>query len=497
MRHDDNRFTDIFRDVYERTDAEAPEAPEWSVIPKPDIDHAHPWWKGPSIALAAAAVVILVIGIVAIYSLRLGRDAAPASAPTEGPIVAIDLADDISDNQRQQLVEMLTSQPGVIDWRYVDKAKAYEEALVRFGSSERLLQKLGENPEDFLPASIRLLTGSQAEAKAIEVLALADTPTNGVIGGSRYHGTLWSASPAFAVPGPNRRYINEEYGFEITYPEDWYRANEILAPALSSPPQLIEEVLSLGTYPLRPGGPRCSNIPENALMDLTSRDVLISIMLGGVSGVDRWPEAFGSASFPPTDVPVDAQTCIGQPDLDVRTRSFTLDGRDVRVMVAFGADVTLNMQYHTWRILDSFKWTDAPTTPIDDTGFVCPVTIPPQPGFTPPDGYPATPVFGVWYGAEGLWTVLDTDGSYRPRMTVLWSANFLGGIKEERPAVDVTWKNLDATDVSLSNDRLATNAYTQEDGDFMIAGLDPNTPGCWEVAATYKGATLTYVYLVP
>lgn len=31
----------------------------------------------------------------------------------------------------------------------------------------------------------------------------------------------------------------------------------------------------------------------------------------------------------------------------------------------------------------------------------------------------------------------------------------------------------------------------------MIAGLDPNEPGCWQVTSTYKGATLTYVYLVP
>lgn len=28
----------------------------------------------------------------------------------------------------------------------------------------------------------------------------------------------------------------------------------------------------------------------------------------------------------------------------------------------------------------------------------------------------------------------------------------------------------------------------------MIAGIDPNEAGCWEVEATYKGATLSYVY---
>ncbi len=28
----------------------------------------------------------------------------------------------------------------------------------------------------------------------------------------------------------------------------------------------------------------------------------------------------------------------------------------------------------------------------------------------------------------------------------------------------------------------------------MINGIDPDEPECWEVTATYKGATLGYVY---
>ncbi|GBE26022.1 hypothetical protein BMS3Bbin02_02314 [bacterium BMS3Bbin02] len=135
------------------------------------------------------------------------------------------------------------------------------------------------------------------------------------------------------------------------------------------------------------------------------------------------------------------------------------------------------------------------TTPLDFGD--CPVTIPPQPGFQPPDGYPATPAFGIWYGTEGLWTLLEPDGAYRQRKTVLWSVNFPGGFAEERPAVDVTWRRLDDSDESIWNEGYGNNAYTQEDGDFMIAGIDPHRPGCWEVTATYKGAKLQYVYFVP
>lgn len=28
----------------------------------------------------------------------------------------------------------------------------------------------------------------------------------------------------------------------------------------------------------------------------------------------------------------------------------------------------------------------------------------------------------------------------------------------------------------------------------MVNGIDPQEPGCWEVTATYRGATLSYVY---
>ncbi|MGH8913442.1 MAG: hypothetical protein ACRDZM_02895, partial [Acidimicrobiia bacterium] len=48
--------------------------------------------------------------------------------------------------------------------------------------------------------------------------------------------------------------------------------------------------------------------------------------------------------------------------------------------------------------------------------------------------------------------------------------------------------------VVIDNGGKATNAFTPEEGWFMIAGGDPNEPGCWEVEATYKGATLSYVY---
>ena len=145
------------------------------------------------------------------------------------------------------------------------------------------------------------------------------------------------------------------------------------------------------------------------------------------------------------------------------------------------------------------------------TDFECPVTIPSQPGFVatksetvtysknfpPPDPWPSEyPHKGiVWYGSEDLWTALAIDGDHGERKSVWWSVNFPGGVVEERPDVSVAWTRLDTDQpVVIDNGGKTTNAYTPEEGWFMIAGIDPDEPGCWEVEATYKGASLSYVY---
>lgn len=129
-------------------------------------------------------------------------------------------------------------------------------------------------------------------------------------------------------------------------------------------------------------------------------------------------------------------------------------------------------------------------------GGACPVTVPPQPGLTPPEGYPPNPVDreSVWYGTDELWTPLNKDGGHGPRKSVFWSVNFPGGAVEESPRLFVTLRRLDEGQPELiTNQGEATNAYTVADGWFMIAGFEAE-PGCWEVTASYKGATLSYVY---
>ena len=137
--------------------------------------------------------------------------------------------------------------------------------------------------------------------------------------------------------------------------------------------------------------------------------------------------------------------------------------------------------------------------PQADSPLECPVTIP-QVGFAPPAPYPAEyPHEGLaWYGTKDLWTALDVEGNHTPRKSVWWSVNFLGGPEEEQPEVWVTWRRLDAGEpVVIDNQGKATNAFTAEENWFMIAGIDPREPGCWQVEASYKGVALSYVYQRP
>ena len=126
----------------------------------------------------------------------------------------------------------------------------------------------------------------------------------------------------------------------------------------------------------------------------------------------------------------------------------------------------------------------------------CPVTVPAQ-SFNPPDPWNAerTDPNQLWFGKDALWTVLSADGSYLPRKSVWWSVNYRDPGLDPQPDITVTWTLRNSPrDVVVTNNGIATNGSTAEDGVFMIAGIDPNYTGCWEVTAIYDGASLTYFY---
>ena len=137
--------------------------------------------------------------------------------------------------------------------------------------------------------------------------------------------------------------------------------------------------------------------------------------------------------------------------------------------------------------------TTASTSLVLDVPADCPVTIP-DGEFTPPSGYPPVRTDGlIWYGTDGLWTVLSPSGSH-PGKSEWWSTKDPG--LDPTPELSVAYTLLnESRQFTFVNDE-ATNGSTSEDGLFMIAAVDTEYiyAGCWEVTAVYGGASLSYVY---
>ena len=116
----------------------------------------------------------------------------------------------------------------------------------------------------------------------------------------------------------------------------------------------------------------------------------------------------------------------------------------------------------------------------------------------PPDAYDAE-----WFGDAHLWTMVRRGGEVwfdLPRgpdglvqKTFWWSTNF-DASRESQPAISVTGRQLDGSGV-FSAPAPGTNAQA-DFGSSMLAGIDIPSTGCWEITATYKGATLAYVVWV-
>jgi hypothetical protein len=141
-------------------------------------------------------------------------------------------------------------------------------------------------------------------------------------------------------------YRNDQVGFEVTYPEDWIRADTNLTPALSDP----HEILSLGTYPLKPGGKACIDayLPGDALGDLGPDDVFLTVQESSAGpGFPPRPSPFGpdEARLAVDDLPA----CDEYPPIPMRGWWFAFQdhGRGLYAFLAIGRDVAPKSE--TWR----------------------------------------------------------------------------------------------------------------------------------------------------
>lgn len=143
-------------------------------------------------------------------------------------------------------------------------------------------------------------------------------------------------------------------GLVVSFPADWDLAEESLTPNLGNP----QEVFSLGSFPLTPGGPSCAQVPSQALNDMEATDVFLTVQER--LSDDAIPGGFNPRpdNFDPTPGSTDNvfYDCLGPTDRSdvsaihwIRFRDF---GRYFHVLVAIGQDADLEDVSAIWDTLD-------------------------------------------------------------------------------------------------------------------------------------------------
>lgn len=128
--------------------------------------------------LLIAVTVLVLAGATTVAAIWLRTGDTPTAdriedtlgAPAEGWVVYAFLHEDLAVAQREQLVATITRHPAVVEWRYLDKAAALEEAVVLLDSRESVLELIRSDP-DILPDSLRVLTLQRTDADAIASFA--------------------------------------------------------------------------------------------------------------------------------------------------------------------------------------------------------------------------------------------------------------------------------------------------------------------------------------
>lgn len=302
-----------------------------------------------------------------------------------------------------------------------------------------------------------------------------------------------SEGPQSSTTEPERSDRSKTVGSEpiwaIEQPPGWDRAGRELMPNLGW------DSLTMATVPLRPGGELCAQVPEQALRDMSPDDALLSIFFTGDSTTDiePWPTDFGPGDLG-TLGNSDFAECAERSDLEIRWGQRARSGQSFYVLVVFGSDTPDAVRSQAWSAVDSFRPLDQGA---DSMTPECVVTVPPREQPSLPTTGPADqpPAGQGWIGTPDLWTALPYSGTHVQRKSAWWSEEFPGGSVEEQPPIEVTWTWLGVEDrPPIVVPSPGTNAHSADTGWFMVNGIDPDEPGCWEVTAQYKGSELSYVY---
>ena len=162
-------------------------------------------------------------------------------------------------------------------------------------------------------------------------------------------------------PIPWEEHSSESFAYTIELPAGWRLAAGSLTPNLRSP----KEILSIGTYGLRPGG-SCAQFPVNALTDLGPTDAFATIQeRGSVQARDSRffvprPPHLRSLAVPGRDADhFEASECLDDPSKPISMWwiPFRDDDRSFYLLAALGPEASSTTVDTLWEILDRIRFT--------------------------------------------------------------------------------------------------------------------------------------------
>lgn len=153
--------------------------------------------------------------------------------------------------------------------------------------------------------------------------------------------------------------VLEDHKLTVYYPEVWNRASETLTPRLDQP----TELLSLGTYPLSPGGEDCVRIPERAIESLGPTGAFITLQEASPGA--NFPARPKTFSAEDGEVPEAADCLDNAEDVFFRMYRFRDEGRFFYVYVAIGNSASAQTREELWQILNTLIICDPASRPGD------------------------------------------------------------------------------------------------------------------------------------
>jgi hypothetical protein len=143
------------------------------------------------------------------------------------------------------------------------------------------------------------------------------------------------------------------YHYQVSYPSNWHRASTSLTPNLSDP----HEILTVGTGALPVGGPRCAQVPVDALEAVGATGALVSIQerapANSENGFPPRPIGFRLRPTPALEIPA----CLAprrRPSL--YWIPFRDHSRYFYALVALGHSATSRTRDDAIRVLDSLRF---------------------------------------------------------------------------------------------------------------------------------------------